>query len=287
LVTSLYLLCVSPSLAQTTNEEPITKDGLFRTLATKVTDLDYLIERIKVRRVSFRLDEKDEEAIRRLQPHLNEKQLQALISTINHAYQEPPPPQVVKIHPGVSVAEGTDLVGIGGTGVTARVFLVRTIGSQNETRLRVVNTSGSGVITNIGFMVNGAIPTTGKVIPDPDSSPPQVIGPGRYAFVPKEVTIETRDYRIVTSFAFMTIEGSRISKSFKNGVVENGSPAGYGTWFSLNDLLGEGDTAMVICFQGIGKGKLTDIAVYSRFEQLLLPADRPASSPRYGIFRKQ
>lgn len=104
-------------------------------------------------------------------------------------------------------------MGISGIGVTARVMTssINQFG-PNIVRLYVQNTSKSGTITNIGFFVKAGIPTSGRAMPNPDL-PPYVTGPGSYTFVPKEMVIETRDFKVVSIFALMTssFEGDRVS----------------------------------------------------------------------------
>lgn len=70
-------------------EGPITRDGLFKTLETKLTDsgATHLIKRIQERRVSFVLSDSDEEKIRRLQKGLGQKRLSKLIAAIHNNYR--------------------------------------------------------------------------------------------------------------------------------------------------------------------------------------------------------
>jgi hypothetical protein len=86
------LLSALSAYPQKTMEEPITKDGLFKALETKLTDsgLEYLIERIKTRGVSFELSDSDKQKLRSLQRGLNQKQLDKLIAALKANYHPTP-----------------------------------------------------------------------------------------------------------------------------------------------------------------------------------------------------
>jgi hypothetical protein len=84
-------LLASSASSQKSMEEPISKDGLFKALERRLskTGLEHLIERVQEWKVSFHLDDVDEQKIRRLQKHLGKTELENLISAIRRNYEIP------------------------------------------------------------------------------------------------------------------------------------------------------------------------------------------------------
>ncbi len=160
---------------------------------------------------------------------------------------------------------GTELVGIGGTGVTARISTVRVERFDvlsTLISLTVENTSRSGTITNIGFFV--------KVVRKPmegskTTVPGEITPPGSYRFTNEDLAVETSTFKAICAFAFMTSRSS----SFHNGNVGGGIPPGQSTRFSLaGDQFLAGITGrqfergIILRFQEIGTEELDDIALY-------------------------
>lgn len=87
-IIGVCLLYGSPISSQKHMSEPITKEGLFKTLETRLTNsgLKYLIKRIQERGVSFELSDSDSNKLRALQKGLGQKRLNDLIVAIKNNY---------------------------------------------------------------------------------------------------------------------------------------------------------------------------------------------------------
>lgn len=83
------LFYVSSAYPQKPMEKPITKDGLFKTLETKLTNsgFEHLIKRIQERGVSFMLDDADKKKLLSLQRSLSQKKLNKLLDAVRGNYR--------------------------------------------------------------------------------------------------------------------------------------------------------------------------------------------------------
>jgi hypothetical protein len=80
--------CASFVYSQKPMEEPISRDQLFKSLEKRLTKggLEHLINRVKEWKVSFQINETDDQSIRKLQNHLAKEQVDALILAIRQNY---------------------------------------------------------------------------------------------------------------------------------------------------------------------------------------------------------
>jgi len=267
--------------------DPIDKSGLLAALTFKVLTSEELIAQVRQRGVSFKMKPADENEIRRQGAYLGKNGLDNLIVAVHDNYRvKTTPTPVSSPRPSISeplsaVWSGTELVGISGTGVTARVSAVGTMNFSSPTTtiiLEVKNTSKSGTITSIGSFVKVVRkPTEGSKL----TVPGEVTPPGYYKFTNEDVIVETPTFKAICPFAFLTT-GSR---AFHTGNINAGIPPGESTRFSIAGDMFLGDfnprqleKGIMIRFQGIGINDDNDIALYPNANVLF-----SASDPIYQI----
>ncbi|MBA3354936.1 MAG: hypothetical protein H0U18_03145 [Pyrinomonadaceae bacterium] len=191
------------------------------------------------------------------------------------------PPQPKTTPESTSVYQGLELVGLNETGVTARVRVSQQIGfSGNALILRVENTSETGTITNIGFLIkNQGAPNWATKIEDEKG----VTGPGIYRLTKDRWEINTRDFKAVSAYGLVTsrYESDDLPSSFYDGFVNSGIPPGKSTLFSITSRGGVFDPrkferGLIVRFQGIGEEDRVDIAMYPKLDVLLPSATDPS-----------
>ncbi|MEP6743059.1 MAG: hypothetical protein ABJB61_11215, partial [bacterium] len=144
--------------------------------------------------------------------------------------------------------------------------------------VEIKNTSQYGTITNIGFFIKTVRkPTWGSKVDHPG----ELTRPGTYTFRASDLEIQTRDFKVISSFGFMTGTESSVSSTFLKGSVGGGIPPGGATRFSIagDGFLGDVsipqvELGTILRFQGIGAGDLTDIALFPDLDLLVSNLDQ-------------
>lgn len=183
-------------------------------------------------------------------------------------------------------SNAVELIGIGNTGVKAKVrgsLIYSSDSPTNVFRFYLKNTSESGTITNIGFLIKPfQKPTWGSTIPNFEEMPMAgTMGPGNYSLTTEDMVIETLNFTATSAFGFQTrnVDGMSVSKTFHEGLVTSGIGPGQATYFSITGdgflgklTLPQIERSIIVRFQDIGKAKATDIAV-SDIDVLLSVSD--------------
>lgn len=180
-------------------------------------------------------------------------------------------------------------IGINGTGVTAIVTFasVRSLGDGPPPMLTITNTSESGFITNVGFMIEPA--HVGKV--RVSTSKDHGDGHGVYEMTDKPDEIETEDFIATCPFGLRTVQYiNQVAESFREGYIHSGIPPGTSTTLLFGGSFKDDPTpaqisrGVVLRFEQIGEEALRDIAMYKNLDALFPTKTEPSI---YQIKRKK
>lgn len=287
-VACILLMTPIPSHSQQGNSD---KEELLRALQKRELlkrDLNTLMERMRRYKVSYKLSGAEEQEFRNAGEYLGPKNIDELIRTIRENPREPerksaaaaatPSPPGEKAKPTVQLTpattrRGTELVGISGTGVKAKVMVGGRSSYGGPAILLIVeNASESGTITNIGFIVKAQTSPTSALKREDDKG---VTGPGVYRLTKERWVIQTRDFKAVSAFGLVTadFDSDAVSPSFHRGFIGAGIPPGKTTWFALTgfgEFTGRDlERGIVLRFQAIGEDDKADIAMFPKLDALL------------------
>ena len=166
-------------------------------------------------------------------------------------------------------------IGLSGTGVTAKVIftMVHSFGGHPN-MLTIENTSVTGTITNIGFILDPRVEPKNIEV---------VKGEGRYAFVNEPWEIILPDFKLHCSFGLWTKQYfNDVSASFQKGYIGSGVKPGsttqwfFGVSFQAGLKPDQIIRGVVLRFEGIGDDSRADIAVYKNVESLLPTYTEPS-----------